>query len=353
MNGTPRVLWLLGLLLLVGTAAGAGWVLNHSKAGDTGRTPSAADAEAPPEGIVCFGFGDVKPRVANLYPLQPGRVVEVAAEGTTVRKDAPLLRLDSRLAELEAERAQVDWEDAKDQLALVRPLPEQHQNKIEQQQQAIAAARSKREGAQQELDVKQKLFKSANANIETVRGAEAELKARDAEVRAAELRLKELQLLDPHVGVKRAERAVKAKELVYKKAKLVLDECVLRAPEDGTVLRVGTHVGETLGTQTKLPAIEFCPNAPRIIRAEVLQEWASRVREGQEAVIEDDTRAGLRWHGKVMHVSDWYSQRRSMLQEPFQYNDVRTLECLVSVDPGGPPLRIGQRVRVTIKPGGR
>ena len=61
--------------------------------------------------------------------------------------------------------------------------------------------------------------------------------------------------------------------------------------------------------------------ARRVIRAEILQEWASRVNEGQEAVIEDDTRTGLRWHGKVKHLSDWYTHRRSMLKEPFQYND--------------------------------
>jgi hypothetical protein len=50
-----------------------------------------------------------------------------------------------------------------------------------------------------------------------------------------------------------------------------------------------------------------------------------------------------------MRVSDWFTQRRSMLQEPFQYNDVRTLECIVYLDPGSGPVRIGQRVRVTIK----
>jgi hypothetical protein len=31
-------------------------------------------------------------------------------------------------------------------------------------------------------------------------------------------------------------------------------------------------------------------------------------------------------------------------------NDVRTLECLVVLEPGQPPLRIGQRVRVLIGP---
>ena len=47
-------------------------------------------------------------------------------------------------------------------------------------------------------------------------------------------------------------------------------------------------------------------------------------------------------------ISDWYSQRRSVLLEPLQFNDVRTLECIISIDPGQPPLRIGQRVRIAL-----
>jgi hypothetical protein len=47
-------------------------------------------------------------------------------------------------------------------------------------------------------------------------------------------------------------------------------------------------------------------------------------------------------------MSDWYTHRRSILLEPSQQNDVRTLECIVEVDPGQPPVRIGQRMRVTI-----
>ena len=38
----------------------------------------------------------------------------------------------------------------------------------------------------------------------------------------------------------------------------------------------------------------------------------------------------------------------SIVQEPEHFNDVRTLECLVALDPGQAHLRIGQRVRVTI-----
>jgi hypothetical protein len=65
-------------------------------------------------------------------------------------------------------------------------------------------------------------------------------------------------------------------------------------------------------------------------------------------VIRDDSNAPAVWRGRVTSLSDWYTQRRSILQEPLQLNDVRTLECLIAVDPDQAPLRIGQRVRVLI-----
>ena len=38
--------------------------------------------------------------------------------------------------------------------------------------------------------------------------------------------------------------------------------------------------------------------------------------------------------------------------DPFQFNDVRMLECLVEFDPNSRPVRMGQRMRVTIAQGG-
>ena len=90
----------------------------------------------------------------------------------------------------------------------------------------------------------------------------------------------------------------------------------------------------------------------RLVRTEVLQDWASKVKVGQECDIRDDSISDRRWKGRVTHVSDWFTHRRSIVQEPFQLNDVRTLECLVSVEGGAQGLRIGQRLRVTIKQGG-
>jgi hypothetical protein len=50
----------------------------------------------------------------------------------------------------------------------------------------------------------------------------------------------------------------------------------------------------------------------------------------------------------VTRLSDWYTHRRSILLEPMQFNDVRTLESIITLDPGQPMLRIGQRMRVTL-----
>ena len=92
-----------------------------------------------------------------------------------------------------------------------------------------------------------------------------------------------------------------------------------------------------------------------LIRAEVSQEFAGRIREGQPAWIQDDTDATQAWRGKVVRVSSWYTHRRSIMQEPLQLNDVRTLECIVAFDDPDPPaVRIGQRMRISIgdKPDG-
>jgi HlyD family secretion protein len=156
--------------------------------------------------------------------------------------------------------------------------------------------------------------------------------------------------MEPHTAESLAELDVKAKKEQLFKARHALKECTLLAPTRGTILRVLVGVGEALGANPKQPALLFCPSTERIIRAEVEQEFARRVVVGQSAVIEDDATGATRWKGKVKRVSDWYLPRRSILLEPMQFNDVRTLEVIIGVVDADPknPLRIGQRVRVLL-----
>ena len=71
-----------------------------------------------------------------------------------------------------------------------------------------------------------------------------------------------------------------------------------------------------LGTLGKAPALIFAADEPRVIRAEVEQEFAAQVAAGQKVRIQDDINAKLTFTGKVSRVSDWFLQRRTVFQEP-------------------------------------
>jgi multidrug resistance efflux pump len=160
-------------------------------------------------------------------------------------------------------------------------------------------------------------------------------------------KLRELRLLDPEPGVRRAEAELSVARARLAQAERAVEECLLRAPRAGKVLRLQAAVGDLAGLPGS-PPILFCPDGPRIVRAEVAQEFAAAVRAGADCTIADDCRgSGPTWRGKVARVSDWYTRRRSVVLEPTQHNDVRTLECVIEFEPGE-PLRIGQQVRVTI-----
>jgi multidrug resistance efflux pump len=358
MNTTRRpnrFFWLLGLVLLVGTAAGAGWVLNHAPAqtstsqkGDPNRWVPGADS------IICVGYVDVPNGTTPLYPLQPGRVVEVRVnEGDEVKRGQLLFRMDDRLARAQLKEAQADLKAAEADLAKVEQARKIHAAKVDAQKLAVEAAQALARAQAREAAYQRKMYKAkGQVSLEQLQASEAKQEAAEKKAKAEEKQLRALKEFDFTPELQKARANIEAKKAVEAKALLAVQECEVFAPADGSALRVLVNPGQTLNHDARLPAVQFCPAVPRIVRAEVQQEWGGRVAVGQQVVLEDNTRAGQQWRGRVQRVSDWYAERRAKLQEPFQFNDVRTLECLVSVDPGQPPLRIGQRMRVIIKQGG-
>jgi multidrug resistance efflux pump len=217
------------------------------------------------------------------------------------------------------------------------------------QKHVIAAARERLAAAQHTLERKQNLEKHKQLAAEETKAAAALVREAQAGVSAEEDKLHGLAIVEPADKVAQAEADVAAKQARLDEVKYALDECTLRAPVDGKVLRILVGRGDLLTAQAKQPAVQFCPDAARIVRAEIEQEYANRVAVGQAAFIEDDSDSSSRkWKGTVSRLSDWYTHRRLILQEPLQFNDVRTLECIIHLDSGQPPPRIGERVRVTL-----
>jgi HlyD family secretion protein len=346
-----RLFWLLGLVLLVGTAAGAGWIFKRSEAEQP--APASRDDVPGSAGVICLGYVDVEPGVVPLYPLHPGQVVAVAQEGQHVSKGTVLLQVDDRIPQAQLRQAQAARDAARKQLEKAQLLPKQHQDLLAQLRQAVTAAEGEKAAAEAKLETARKALKREIGKVEDEQAAQGMVRKAAALLKLAQARLKEAQDARPELDVDLAKADLAAKEALVAQARLVVEQCQIKAPDDGEVLRVLTTVGETLGPEPRMPAIQFCPTGPkhpRIVRAEVQQEWASRVKVGQQVIIEDDASTALRWTGRVKRLSDWFTHRRSIIQEPFQMNDVRTLECLVEITgPGQERPRIGQRMRVIIK----
>jgi HlyD family secretion protein len=335
----------LGIVLLLCTAIGAGWFFNQPA---TGTGPSS---DAALTGVVAFGLGyvDVPDGITLMHPLQVGRVKMVQVkEGDEVKEGDLVLSVDNELQRLRLREALADLDAATRELAdAQRLLPLNRENDIAIQKSKIEVLQIEHDAAKRELDKYKKSESQPNLSA-----FEDKLKAAKAHIEAEQALLKKIQDIDVIGPVERLKDKVKAKQALADQAQRAVFECDLYAPADGVILRLYATPGDTLSSQPRLPAIQFCPNVPRIVRAEILQEFAEKIQVGQIAYIEDDTRAATRWKGQVVRVPQWLSNRRSILFEPFQYNDVRMLECIVSIDAGGPPVRIGQRMRVIIKASG-
>lgn len=339
-----RIFWLIGVMLLTGTVVGVGFGFNNS----TG--PSHVEPAGPPA-IMAVGYIDGEFGVSKLYPLQPGRVVKALAEGTVVKKGEPILWLDEEIATLKVSEAKADLDASLAQQSQTQQLPFQRKHKLVQQTAAVSAAKLKKLSADNERNAKLKLAQSGvDVNKSLLESYDQKVQELDELIKAEEAKLEEIKLMDPSVGINRAAADVAAKKVRMEQAKWALDQCRLIAPADGTVLRVHVNPGEILGANPNRPAVEFLPKGDLIVRGEVLQEWASRVKVGQDVEVTDDTYQGPTYKGKVYFLSPWFTQKRGLIIEPFMYNDVRFLECLVRVSPEGEPnLRVGQRVRVKIK----
>jgi HlyD family secretion protein len=352
LRGT-RLFLLLGVALLC--AGGGSISALRSWAADDSETPASAPTAArKPRAVVCLGEVDLQHGITALSVLQPGRVSEVLVqENDSVSAGAVLLRLDDSMPRLHVAEAQLALDQARSRLIRARTAPEQQQARLGQQRQALVAAGQRLAAARSLHARKQKLSDAQQLSSEELAAAKSEVKQLEAGQRTEESKLTELQLNDPALDVQQAELDVKLAGVRLEQALHALDECSLKAPQAGSVLRILAGPGDILPKQPNQAAVLFALHGRRLVRAEVDQEFAAAVKAGQAASIQDDSPSGFQWRGRVLRVADWYTQRRNPVHEPFELRDVRTVECLIEFDAGQSLPRLGQRVRVTIGAEGR
>jgi multidrug resistance efflux pump len=344
---TPGIFVLLAVVLLVGSLAVAGWYFFTPKKED--RAPLSADDLD----VVCTGRVDAPQMVISLDPAQAGRVMEVRVkEGAEVKKGDVILKLDDWLAQHRLKQADAAVSAATIDRDRVKAEAERFPDQVKMRRAMVAAAGEQVTAAEKNLEARRALSGLQKPGEAEIGGMEAMIRQLKELKKAEEIGLAQLEKADKdqfaQYAVQAAEARLSAAMADKELAQKSVDECVLKAPADGVILRLQASVGGNLAPGY-IPAVVFAPAGKRVVRAEVDQEYLAKVKAGQVVEIQDESRHDSpTWKGKVTRVSKWVAQRRTLILEPGEINDVRTLEAVVEPD-DDKDLVIGQRMRITIK----
>ncbi len=345
----PKLGVLLVVLLLLGSVGATAYWLNRPQ-------PEDGPIGQPPEAdVFCSGRIDAAKQVIALEPSVAGRVVAIfVAEGDEVKADQEVIRLDSAAAESRLAQAKASVEAAQVELDYANADKERFPKQVEMKKHLIAAAGARveavRKALQQRID-QDKVTPLGKAEREAMEAQILELteleKAEKKQL--AELEDREAKGQGTGLRIRAMEAKLKAANADEQLAARAVAECVLKAPSAGTILRLQATVGGLVAPGTYSPPIIFAPAGPLILRAEVDQEALNRVKVGMAAEVTDENHPeGQVWKGKVTYISPYVAQRRALVLDPGEVNDVRTVECVISLDSPAEGLWIGQRMRVRI-----
>ncbi|AWM37135.1 putative efflux pump membrane fusion protein [Gemmata obscuriglobus] len=336
---------LTAVLFVLAPLVAVGWWLARPKADAGVPPPTSSELD-----VVCTGRVDGSHPLAALSPTVPGKVAEVlVSEGLTVDAGAPLLRLADESLKFRVEEAKAALAVADLEIEAAGAEAKLHPQRVAGQKLAIASAQDRTATARRLLDELRAAKPFGTITAADIIRAEAEVRQLERLEAVEADRLTELNALSPALRVRAAEAKKVQARVALNQVEQAVRDCVLVAPSAGTVLRVNVSVGESVLPGGGAPALLFRPAGPLVVRAELEQEFIGRVRPGMRATVTDETRADApTWTGRVVRVGAFVSRRRGVLFEPGEVNDVRTLECVVTLDEPTGGLLVGQRMRVRI-----
>jgi multidrug resistance efflux pump len=297
---------LLVLVVAILAVGGGAYLLGVGRAGGTGTAPSATIPPVPLATTVTADATVVPVRGAELMaPTGGGRVVEVlATEGQRVAASAPLVRLDTRIAE-------TDVRTAKATLAGTQATAARAEAAIREADQNVTAAQAGVDEARAAVTI-------ADANRDAVpggapsstkRAADAEVTRANAALRAARAQLsgarqaREVAVQTAAAAKADVDRATAAVDA----AQADLDDRTIRAPFAGVVASLGAVVGETVGGTVPVARIAD-DGAWRFETTDLAEASLARVKLGATATITLDALPDSPIQAKVVRIGSFGEQ---------------------------------------------
>jgi HlyD family secretion protein len=301
----------LGLLLVIVLVVGFMLFQSAAKTKKAEHDKEAATKVESPYAAIANGKVDVEGGIIQIAARRGGIVRDVLVqEGDRVVAGQILARQEDDEARLAVQSAQASVNQAESQLAQIRVTIRTAQREQERLQRLVATNFV----AAQRVDQAQ----------DAVASAQAQLQSQVAAVQTARSQL---------------DQARYNQELT-----------IIRAPSNGRIVRRYANPGAGASTLNVSNMFDLEPEAPRIVRAEVVESDLPNLRDGQAVEISPEGDATKVYIGAVMRRAAVFGARKLASDDPSQRTDERVVEVVASA--GDAPLLIGQRVLVKfMKPG--
>jgi multidrug resistance efflux pump len=251
-GGTGRLAWtlclvfatttaVLGYRLLAGQTREEAAAPTSTAAGETVPEPTAAASAAPGE-IVLESKGYIIPTKQILVsPKVSGMVVRLPIlEGKQVKKGDILAELEDTDYRAEVARAEAALEAARQRY---QELQHYRPEEVEQARKELAEAKLQAGQLQVAWERKKDLLRSSAISQEEYDVAESEAQAAQRRVERLELAVALMEQGPRREKVEAAAAEVRQAEAELVKARWRLDNCTIRAPVDGTILKKNAEEG--------------------------------------------------------------------------------------------------------------
>jgi HlyD family secretion protein len=248
--------------------------------------------------------------VAIGVPL-PGLITEVMVKvNDKVKKDQVLLKLDDR--DLRAEELSLKAQQKISEAQIT--VSEAQLAKLRSQLERLSSVTDARAVSRDDLENRK----------QDVAVAQAQVVAAKAQLAAAETSLQRISLL--------------------------IERLTVKAPRDGTIIQINSRAGEYAATSPKTPAMILGDIDRLQVRADIDEQNAIRIREGQKAYGYLKGDPSVTFPLEFIRIEPYVIPKTSLTGSSTERVDTRVLQVIYSLTrPSDPPLYVGQQVDVFIE----
>ncbi|MFC5407714.1 HlyD family secretion protein [Larkinella bovis] len=253
------------------------------------------------------GTGKVEPEkgIVALAATSAGVVVkQFKSRGDSVRKGEPILQLDQVLEQSRLEQSTSQVATQQSEIEMAREAAREAEVTYRYNQEQLATARNL---LQKNAETKQ----NVDDLEQTLKKSEIELANKQLAIRQAQQRLREIQ---KQGQVSKDEKNLK----------------MLRAPEDGVILDLFPTVGSAIKQYDTYA--DFAAKGPVLVRAEVDELFANKVKTGQKAVIRLVGNTDTLATGTIQFVSPYLKKKSLFQEQASDLEDRRVREIRVTID---------------------